>query len=224
MTDGRSSDGSERHRVDRRWAEQEFELYKRHNRPPRPYYMKCLRCGEMREIEGSLLRAEDAVRRHAGVHGGLKEEHAEIVATDAHGRELFRTHAIFKPEDEPQGCPECGAETDSDRVACSECGHIPDEDRLVADGGTDTSGRSRQPVSRVAAKLAHSDDVQRVEQKGPEKARIHLTNNGLRSGETTAIRLMGWRISAVCPRFNTVSIVRTDRYDHTETDRQGGDS
>jgi len=77
-----------------------------------------------------------------------------------------------------------------------------------SDGGTERY----QPVSRVAAKLAHSDDVQKVEKRAEDRARLHLTNNGLRSGETGAIRALGWKISAVSPRFNTVSIVRNDRY------------
>jgi len=145
MGDG-SMSGTKHHRVDRPRAEHEYDLYKRHDRPPRPYYGKCLRCEEMWKIGGSLLRAEDAVRRHAGVHGGLKDERAQIVATDARGRELFRVHAIFKPEDEPQGCPECGFRSvDDDRIACPNCGHIPEEDRLVPDGGAVDGGTNQLP-------------------------------------------------------------------------------
>ena len=122
-------------------AEVERDLYERHGRPSRPYYLKCLRCEECWEVDGML---RDAIQHdsafHAGYHGGLKEEHAEVVVTDAGGRELHRRHAIFKPEQEPEGCPNCGDPGDDDRIACPNCGHIPEDHRLMPDDGLRCDG------------------------------------------------------------------------------------
>jgi len=120
--------------VHRGSAEREYELYKEYNRPPAPYYMKCLHCREMWEIGDDITAADYDARRHAGVHGGLYDEHAEIVVTDSCGFEVFRVHSIFKPEQEPEGCPKCGAEQDRNRIACPDCGYIPEGDRLTAGG------------------------------------------------------------------------------------------
>jgi predicted nucleic acid-binding Zn-ribbon protein len=153
------TDGSDRMpvRPDRRYAEQEYQLYKRHGRPSRPYYGKCLGCGDSWEVDGTLLDADFGARRHAGYHGGFKEEHAQVVVTDSCGRELFRLHALFKPDQEPQGCPGCGERVASDRIACSNCGHIPEEDRLVPDGGTVESGSDQSSAQLIP--LDESDGI-----------------------------------------------------------------
>jgi DNA-directed RNA polymerase subunit RPC12/RpoP len=114
-------------------AEAEYEIYKRYGRPPRPYYGKCLECGETWEVDGALLDADNDARYHAGYHGGLKEEHVQVVVTDASGRELFRFHALFKPGMEPECCSGCGERVDGDQVVCPNCGHIPEADRLTTD-------------------------------------------------------------------------------------------
>lgn len=66
------TDGGANPSIDRRWAEQEYRMYKQHGRPSRPYYMKCLRCMEVWEIDGELLDADDSARRHAGVHSSTR--------------------------------------------------------------------------------------------------------------------------------------------------------
>jgi DNA-directed RNA polymerase subunit RPC12/RpoP len=114
-------------------AEAEYEIYKRYGRPSRPYYGKCLECGETWEVDGALLDADHYARYHAGYHGGVKQEPAQVVVTDASGRELFRFHALFKSGMEPECCSGCGEPVDGDRVACPNCGHIPEEDRLATD-------------------------------------------------------------------------------------------
>ena len=85
-------------RTDRRWAQMEYDLYKRHNRPNGPYHAKCLRCGYTQEYT-ELMGLDNLVRRHAGVHGGLHGEHAEVVALDRTGRELWRHHALIDDAD-----------------------------------------------------------------------------------------------------------------------------
>lgn len=119
-------------RVSREHAKEEYRLYKEHGRPSRPYHFKCLECGEIDEIDGSLLDADHDARRHAGYHGGWKEEDAEIVVTDSCGKELFRFHALFKPnqnDDLSGSCPGCGEEVDHRLVSCPHCGYIPEEAR-----------------------------------------------------------------------------------------------
>jgi hypothetical protein len=112
-------------------AEAEYEIYKRYGRPSRPYYGKCLGCGETWEVDGTLLDADYDARYHAGYHGGLEEEDAQVVVTDACGREVFRFHALFKASMEPERCSGCGERVDGDQVVCPNCGHIPEEDRLA---------------------------------------------------------------------------------------------
>lgn len=108
----------------------EYDLYKRHGRPNGPYYVKCLNCGDIYEEE-SILEADYETRYHAGYHGGLKEEHAEILVTDRTGRELWRHHAIHRPEDEPEACEACGWPLDDEhRVSCENCGSIPERAKL----------------------------------------------------------------------------------------------
>lgn len=118
-------------KVPREWAEEAYRRYKQHGRPSRPYYTKCTHCEEFNEHEGSLLDVDHDVSRHAGVHEAIDNVDAEIIVLDAVGRELYRKHAKFKPEHEESGCPSCGAEEDSSRIACPECGHIPEEARLA---------------------------------------------------------------------------------------------
>lgn len=82
-----------------------------------------------------------------------------------------------------------------------------------------------QPASRIAAELAHSEEVRRVDTPKTGRAKIYTTNNGLRHSEIDLIRLFGWEISAVHIRFNLVSISRKDRPLDTGADRpEGGDA
>lgn len=128
----------------REFAEAERDYYEHHGRPSRPYYAKCTACSgsdAMWELGDTLLDANHDVRRHAGYHGGLLEEHAEIIVISGTGREIFRHHAIYSPEQAPEPCAGCGTprpqphalyhgHTDeTPRVACDECGHIPEEAR-----------------------------------------------------------------------------------------------
>lgn len=64
------------------------------------------------------------------------------------------------------------------------------------------------PVGRLSAELAKSDEVRVVEPKSEERATIYLTNNGIGYAETLKIRSFGWRIVAIAPRFNRISVKR----------------
>lgn len=121
-----------RHLRDR--AEAERNYYEQHNQPSRPFTVICTACGDMWTTETDrLLWVNHDVRRHAGYHGGLKKEQAEVIVTDSTGRELFRHHAINDPDKMPPGerCESCGEPATPGRIACSECGHIPKEARLA---------------------------------------------------------------------------------------------
>lgn len=118
------------------WAKHEHRFYREHGRPSRPYYQVCYACDESWECERTLLDADYSARRHAGYHGGLKNERAQVVVTDANGKELFTIHAGHIPGSAGvETCPACETAIDPDRVTCPECGRIPPEHRLTADGG-----------------------------------------------------------------------------------------
>jgi hypothetical protein len=121
-----------RHLRDKAAAERDY--HDRHGRPAKPFTVICTACDDMWTTDGDeLLLVSNDVRRHAGYHGGLKEEQAELIVTDSTGRELFRHHAINDPDLMPPGerCESCGEPVAADRIACSECGHIPKEARLA---------------------------------------------------------------------------------------------
>lgn len=69
-----------------------------------------------------------------------------------------------------------------------------------------------QPVSRIAAKLAHYPNVCRVRETGENRAVVYLTNTGIGIDESRTIREYGWQICGVCPRFNTVTIRKKGRW------------
>lgn len=67
-----------------------------------------------------------------------------------------------------------------------------------------------QGIGRLTAKLAHSQEVRRVEDVDGDRARIKTTNNGLGFQELRTIRRYGWKVVGVSPRFNSVAVKRGD--------------
>jgi hypothetical protein len=122
-----NNDWSRAKQHDHARARGQLEFWRKHGSPSGPFYSRCFNCGDVREHE-TLLGADHDVRYHAGVHGGLEEQHAEIVVTDDTGRELFRHHAMHTEPDEEGGCPGCGEPYETHkRRSCPECGRIQEK-------------------------------------------------------------------------------------------------
>jgi hypothetical protein len=122
-----SSEWSRSKRIDHAKGRAQLKFWREHGCPSGPFYSRCLECGEVREHE-TVMAADHDVRYHAGVHGGLEKQHAEIVVTDDTGRELFRHHALHTESEPSEGCPTCGEPFDTVKHrSCPECGRIQDE-------------------------------------------------------------------------------------------------
>jgi len=66
---------------------------------------------------------------------------------------------------------------------------------------------TEQPVGRLAAKLAHFENVRRVEtDDNGNRALVRLVNSGVGPRETNVIREYGYRISGISVRHGYISV------------------
>lgn len=67
---------------------------------------------------------------------------------------------------------------------------------------------TEQPISRLAAKLSHFENVRSVEPRpdSTERAKIRVVNLGIGHREISIIRSYGYEISAISMRHNYVSV------------------
>jgi len=71
-----------------------------------------------------------------------------------------------------------------------------------------------QSFSRLAAAMAHFENVRRVERGSSNgRAKVYVVNNGIGFREIKKLRRYGWEIAAISIRHNYITV-----------ERQGGDS
>lgn len=83
---------------------------------------------------------------------------------------------------------------------------------MTARFGNETDGQLVQGIGRLTAKLAHSQEVRRVKHVDETRARVKTTNNGIGIRELRTIRKYGWKVVAVSPRHNVVTLKRGDAH------------
>lgn len=68
---------------------------------------------------------------------------------------------------------------------------------------------TEQPLGRLAAKLAHFENIRRVEtDDGKDRALVRLVNSGVGVRETNVIREYGYRINAISVRHGYISVYK----------------